>query len=133
MEKKGRSWIKLVVFCSTSSFLTAILLALVFASATLITAAAQAPEKPAPSDNAQSFSGIITDDHCGAKHKLADKSPGDCTRICVTQGAKYVLVDGDKIYRLQGDVVKLYHLAGGRVTVVGSLHGDTIDFTSITQ
>ena len=85
-----------------------------------------------PSDATQNFSGVITDDHCGAKHQLADRSPAACTRICVTKGASYVLVNGDKVYVLHGDIVKLNRLAGERVSVVGALHGNTIDFTSIT-
>lgn len=132
MKKKG-SWFKLIVFCSASIVLTALALGLVFASATLISAVVRSPESAEASDGSESFSGIITDDQCGAKHKLTDRSPADCTRICVTRGAKYVLVNGDKLYGLAGDVVKLNQLAGERVTVVGSLHDNTIDFISISQ
>jgi hypothetical protein len=129
VRTKKLSWIGLITFCTAWTILAALAMALIFASAGMMYAAAQSD----PSDLAQSFSGIITDDHCGAKHQLTDRSPADCTRICVTKGSKYVLVDGDRIYVLQGDVVKLNRLAGERVTVVGSLHGHTIDFTSITD
>ena len=107
-------------------------MALIFTSASLMYADAQSSEPPAASDATKNFSGVITDDHCGAKHQLTDRSPAGCTRICVTKGAKYVLVNGDRVYVLQGDVVTLNRMAGQRVTVVGSLHGNTIDFTSIT-
>ena len=127
MRTKKLSWIGLITFCTASTIAAALALALIFTSASMMYAAAQSD----PSDSAQNFSGIITDDHCGAKHQLTDRSPADCTRICVTKGAKYVLIDGDKVYILQGDIVKLNRLAGERVTVVGSLHGNTIDFTSI--
>lgn len=128
METKKLSWIRLVTFCAASTFLTALAIALIFISAGMLYAAAQSD----PSDSAQNFSGVITDDHCGAKHQLADRSPAACTRICVTKGARYVLVNGDKVYVLQGDIVKLNRLAGERVHVVGSLHGNIIDFTSIS-
>ena len=128
MRTKKLSWIGLIAFCTASTFITALAMALVFTSASLMYADAQSD----PPDSAQSFSGIITDDHCGAKHQLTDRTPADCTRICVTKGAKYVLVNGDKLYVLQGDIVKLNRLAGERVAVVGSLHGNTIDFTSIS-
>ena len=105
-------------------------MALIFTSAGMLYAAAQS-DQPG-SDATQSFSGVITDDHCGAKHQLADRSPAACTRICVTKGASYVLVNGDKVYVLHGDIVKLNRLAGERVNVVGLLHGNTIDFTSIS-
>lgn len=130
MKTKKLSWIGLIAFCAASTFLTALAMALIFTSASMMYAAAQSD--PSTSDATQNFSGVITDDHCGAKHQLTDRSPAACTRICVTKGAKYVLVNGDKVYVLQGDIVKLNRLAGERVSVVGSLHGNTIDFTSIT-
>ncbi len=126
---RTKSWVGLVTFCALSTVITALALAFIFASAGLMYGAAQSyPSASA----AQNFSGVITDDHCGAKHQLLDRSSAACTRICVTKGARYVLVNGDKTYVLQGDIVKLNRLAGERVNVVGSLHGNTIDFTSIT-
>lgn len=125
------SWIRLITFCALSTFITALALALIFTSASLMYAAAQS-DPSTSSDTAQNFTGVITDDHCGAKHQLLDRSPAACTRICVTKSAKYVLVNGDKVYVLHGDIVKLNRLAGERVSVVGSLHGNTIDFTSIS-
>jgi len=130
LRTKKLSWIGLITFCTASTIVAALALALIFTSASMMYAAAQSD--PSASDSTQSFSGIITDDHCGAKHQLTDRSPADCTRICVTKGAKYVLINGDKIYILQGDAVKLNRLAGERVTVIGSLHGNIIDFSSIT-
>ncbi len=130
MRTKKLSWIGLITFCTASTIVAALGMALIFTSASMIYADAQSD--PSTSNSTQSFSGIVTDDHCGAKHQLSDRSPADCTRICVTKGAKYVLIDGDKVYILQGDIVKLNRLAGERVTVVGSLHGQIIDFSSIT-
>ena len=128
METKKLSWIGLIAFCAASTFLTALAMTLIFTSASMMYAVAQSD----PADSAQNYSGVITDDHCGAKHQLADRGPAACTRICVTKGARYVLVNGEKVYGLQGDIVKLNRLAGERVNLVGSLHGNTIDFTSIS-
>ena len=76
---------------------------------------------------------MITDAHCGAKHRLPDRGSAECTRICVTRGFNYILIDGDKVYGLQGDIVKLNRMAGERVTITGSLHGRTIDVVSMSD
>lgn len=131
--KQNQSWIALIFFCGSTAVITALALAVIVVSATVIYTVAQ-PSVAAASDEtvpAQSFSGMITDEHCGAKHKLHDKGSAECTRICVARGSRYVLVDGDKSYGLQGDIVKLNHAAGERVTVIGSLRDHTIEFTSI--
>lgn len=130
-EKKNRSWIVLILFCTT--VVTALALAIVFASVTIMSAAAQPAEQSSTPEAApvRTFSGVITDAHCGAKHKLRDEAPADCTRICVRDGSRYVLVDGDKIYELRGDIVQLNRSAGERVTLTGSLRGNTIDITAM--
>ena len=94
---------------------------------------AEPPGQSGISVPAQTFSGVITDAHCGAKHKLADKSPAECTRICVKNGSTYVLVNGDKMYALHGDIVELNRVAGERVTITGSLAGNRINITSISD
>ena len=130
--KQNQSWIALIFFCASTAVITALALAVIVVSATVIYTVAQ-PSVAAASESvpAQSFSGMITDEHCGAKHKLHDKGSGECTRICVARGSRYILVDGDKAYGLEGDIVKLNHAAGERVTVIGSLRDHTIAFTSI--
>jgi hypothetical protein len=133
---KNRSWIALIVFCTATTVITALALAIVFASATVVYSMAQSAERPGPSGisaPAQTFSGVITDAHCGAKHKLADKSPAECARICVKNGSKYVLVNGDKMYALHGGIVELNRVAGERVTITGSLAGNRINITSISD
>jgi hypothetical protein len=127
-KEKNRSWIVLVLFCTATTFTTAIALAIVFTSVTIISAAAE----PAVQPPVQTFSGMITDAHCGAKHKVRDEAPAACTRICVKDGSRYVLVDGDKAYELRGDVVQLNRMAGERVTITGSLRGNTVDVTSMS-
>lgn len=135
MEMKNRSWIALVFYCATTTLAAGLSLAIVFASATVIYSVAQ-PSSPGSSPEAgaptRTFPGIITDAHCGAKHQFSDKSPAECTRICVKNGSQYVLVDGDKVYALHGDIVQLNQMSGIRVTVIGTLEGNRINIASMT-
>jgi hypothetical protein len=47
----------------------------------------------------QTFTGKVSDTMCGAKHHEGI-SPADCVRACVSHGAKYALVVGNKVYTL---------------------------------
>lgn len=81
----------------------------------------------------QTWSGTLSDKMCGADHKamgskLADR---DCTLSCTKDGTPYVLVSGDKIYRLTGHEGDLKTHAGHAVTVIGELKGDTIRVSRI--
>jgi hypothetical protein len=138
VEKKNRSWFSLLVFCTATTVMSALVLAVIFASATVVYSVAQPadPSSQSASDAAvpaKTFSGIITDAHCGAKHKFTDKAPAECTRICVKNGSRYVLVDGDRMYGLQGDVVQLNRMAGQRVTITGTLADNSINVASISN
>jgi hypothetical protein len=94
---------------------------------------APAPSTPPSDAHSQSFDGIITDTHCGAKHSAAvGLSAGDCTRTCVHSGEHFALVDGDKTYALEGDEAILKKVAGERVKIVGTLTDKTIAVTSVT-
>jgi len=82
-------------------------------------------------DSAKTFVGSIGDSMCGAKHMMAGESDKDCTLECVKGGAKYILIDSSgKIYQLT-DQKKPQEFAGAKVTVMGTLKGDTISVTSI--
>jgi len=86
-------------------------------------AAAAAPEG--------SWTGWITDTHCGAKG--ASSKHGDCAKKCVEgQGAKYALFNPSdkKVYNLNPQDKAAGH-AGHYVTVKGTTQGDTIQVTSI--
>jgi hypothetical protein len=135
VKKTRTSWIALIFYCAANVTVTALVFAIIVASGTMIYAVAPS-SVAATSDETvppQTYSGMITDAHCGAKHKLTDRSPAECTRICVTRGSDYILIDGDKVYGLQGDIVKLNRMAGERVTITGSLHGHTIDVASMSD
>ena len=83
-------------------------------------------------DKPQSFTGKVSDSMCGAKHMMAGASDADCTRACVRQGSKYVLVVGDNVYTLEGgDAATLDKLAGQNATVSGTLKGKTITVASV--
>jgi hypothetical protein len=73
------------------------------------------------------FTGMITDSHCGARHmRKSNMSSGDCARACFRKGASYVLVDGNRRYTLIGGEGALDKLVGERAKVVGTLQDDAI-------
>jgi|SRR5579859_3245799 len=78
------------------------------------------------------FTGIVSDSMCGAHHMAKDKTPAECTRICIKQGMKYALIAGDKVYTLEGHDSELDKFAGQKVTVTGKLTGDTLAVSSVT-
>ena len=49
----------------------------------------------------QSLTGVVTDSMCGATHMAKDKTPAECTRMCVKDGMKYTLA-ADKKRLLHG-------------------------------
>jgi ATP/ADP translocase len=80
-----------------------------------------------------SWSGVITNNMCGAKDASAAKA--ECTTKCVkSHGAKYALYDAtaDKVYILEPQDKAEGH-AGHDVTVTGTLDGDTIHLASLTM
>lgn len=90
----------------------------------------QAPADPQHS-NVSSFSGLVTDSYCGARHqRRSNLTPEDCARECIRNGATYVLVNGHHRYQLSGNQESLNKLLGTRATVTGTLQGDTISVTS---
>ena len=148
--KPHRSLFSLVMFCATSSLVAALGLAVLITTVTVAFAVgrtigspevevqASAPETPATTnptlDSSALFSGVITDDRCGAKHDMgSDKTSSECARACVRDGSSFALVDGDKKYKLEGNHDELASLAGLRVTVSGILLGDTIKVGSLSS
>ena len=85
-------------------------------------AAAQPPK-------AKSWTGVVTDSMCGAKHMMSNAA--DCTRACVKQGSSYALLVGDKVYTLKGHEAEVDKFAGGKATVTGSVSGTTIQVASV--
>ena len=78
-----------------------------------------------------SWTGWITDTHCGVKG--ASSKHADCAKKCVEgQGAKYALFNptDKKVYALDPQDKAVEH-AGHYVTVKGTAQGDTIKIVSI--
>ena len=82
--------------------------------------------------NQQQFTGVVTDSMCGASHMAKDKTPAECTRMCVKDGMKYALLVGDKVYTLSGHESELDKLAGTKVTVTGTANGETVSVNSVS-
>jgi hypothetical protein len=128
--QKG-SWFGLITFCSVMTLAASLGLAALFAggAATFASDPQQVQKNDAVAE--QTFSGMITDSQCGARHdQSSGKRPADCARMCVRNGSKYVLVNGDQKNILEGNELALDHLAGQRATVTGTLNGDTIKVSS---
>jgi hypothetical protein len=79
----------------------------------------------------KTFTGTVSDSHCGAKHAKASAAAEECVEKCVSGGAEYVLVSHGKVYKLS-DQDKFKGMGGKAVKVVGSLGGDTITVTSVS-
>ena len=145
--RETRSWFRLLTLCATASIATAIGLAVVFSGAVAAfagadgsdvavpvseNATASAPNQPETSGQGRAFSGVITDDRCGARHQPSSgQNSSECARKCVRSGSKYLLVDGGKSYRLDGNTDDLDRLAGERANIIGTLTGNTIRVSSI--
>ena len=79
----------------------------------------------------QSLTGVVTDSMCGVAHMAKDKTPAQCTQMCVKDGMKYALAAEKKIYTLEGHEAELAKLAGQKVTVKGTLKSDTLSVQEV--
>jgi|HubBroStandDraft_6_1064221.scaffolds.fasta_scaffold08804_2 hypothetical protein len=146
--KRNRLWIEIIGLGSAIAFMLALLIATLGAALSFtgepavgqemgMPAAPPNPTAPSsPSDPQpgalRTFEGMVTCSQCGAKHSSKmGQSAADCTRSCVHSGASFSLVDGEKIYRLEGDLNLLKKIAGERARVVGVAHGNTIQVTAL--
>jgi hypothetical protein len=77
--------------------------------------------------------GVVSDQHCGAKHNTASAEATKCVEACMKGGADPVLVNRDKIYKIKGEVDAVKALAGQEVTITGTVDGDTITVTSVKK
>jgi len=86
----------------------------------------------AQSEQAQTFTGVVSDNMCGKQHMAKDKSAAERTRECVKAGSDYALVVGDEVYTLKGDKRQIDKYAGERAVVTGTAKGETINVNSIS-
>lgn len=87
----------------------------------------------APKGKEGSWTGWVTDTHCGAKGTSAEHAA--CAKKCVEQnGAKYALYDTatKKVYVLEPQDQAASH-AAQHVKVKGTIEGDTITIASIEE
>lgn len=80
---------------------------------------------------AETWTGTISDAHCGAKHADASEKSAACAKKCVGGGAEAVFVNSDgKVLKVSNqDAVKEH--VGHKVAVTGSLSGDSIKVDSV--
>jgi hypothetical protein len=137
---RTRFWFGLVTPCALSALAVALSCALLFVSAAVAFAAAdggkavEVATRATDNPGMRGFAGLVTDDHCGARHEMdSGMNPAECTKMCVQNGSKYVLVKGSRTYALAGNESKLEGLAGQRATIVGALTGHTIKVVSTTS
>jgi hypothetical protein len=132
------SWISLLGFCLVTVLGVGLAIAVIVAGGTVALASHQKAEniegrnelEPA-APGAQSYGGVVTDSRCGARHRRnSGLGPGQCARRCLRLGAGYVLVDGDRRYRLEGEPELLNRLLGARVNLIGRRQGETISVSS---
>ncbi len=77
-----------------------------------------------------SWTGVVSDSHCGTKHSTASDGAATCVAKCVSGGSKYVLVSGEKVYQLDAQD-KFADFAGKAVKVTGSEKDETITVSSV--
>lgn len=82
---------------------------------------------------ADNISGYVSDAHCGAKHSDVSEANTKCINGCLKGGSDPVLVSDGKVYKFDAaSMDKAKALAGQKVTVDGTLSGDTVTVTSIS-
>lgn len=80
----------------------------------------------------KTYEGVVTDAMCGAQHGMMGNMPDkQCVLGCVKGGSKYALIVGKKVYKLDGKPADFEKFAAAKVTVTGTLSGDTIHVESI--
>jgi hypothetical protein len=75
--------------------------------------------------------GVVSDAMCGQTHVMKDKPDADCLRYCVKQGNKYALVVGKTVYTLEGHKAEMDKYAAQKVTVKGTVKGETLTVESV--
>jgi len=138
--KTNRPWISLILFCFAAVFAAALAFAAVVAGGSFALVRNQNSDarpshagQPAPPNPGRSgpnptiFNGLVTDSYCGARHRrYPNLAPAECAAACIRDGATYVLVNGDRRYKLTGSTDALQKFLGTRANVRGRLRGDTV-------
>lgn len=73
----------------------------------------------------ETFTGVVTDTMCGAKHTMMKGQPDDkCVKACVKGSSEYALYDGQNVFKLS-DQGRFAKLAAKKVKVTGTLDPKT--------
>ena len=80
----------------------------------------------------KTLTGVVSDAMCGQTHMMKDKPDAECLRYCVKQGTKYALVVGKSVYTLEGQEAELDKYAAQKVTVEGTLKGESVTVESVS-
>jgi hypothetical protein len=80
----------------------------------------------------QTWTGQISDSHCGAKHSMAGMGDRACTEMCIKNTGQYVFVIGTKVYKIADQNNKdLATHAGHTVVLTGTMKTDTVTVSKI--
>jgi hypothetical protein len=80
---------------------------------------------------ADTWSGVISDEHCGAKHQDASEKSMECAQKCVKGGAAPVFVTSDgKVLKIANPDTVQEHV-GHKVDITGDLKDDTITVSNV--
>ena len=80
--------------------------------------------------SAKSWTGTVSDEHCGTKHANASDAATACVKKCADGGSKYVLVSKGHVYKLEPQDKFADH-AGHHVKVTGDMKDGTITATDV--
>ena len=83
------------------------------------------------SGDQKTLTGVLSDAMGGQTHMMKDKPAAECLRYSVKQGTKYALVAGKTIYTLEGHEAELDKYAAQKVTVKGTMKGETMTVESV--
>src|ERR1700761_7713949 len=83
---------------------------------------------------ADSIKGYVSDSHCGAHHAAVSAANSKCVDVCMKKGSDPVLVSDGKVYKFDdASKDKAKAMAGQEVSVEGTVSGDTITATNLTN
>ena len=82
---------------------------------------------------AAQWSGVISDEKCGARHTDASEASQACVQKCVKGGGAAVFVTSDnKVLKIDSSsTAKIMPHLGHKVTITGTLSGDTVKVDSV--
>jgi hypothetical protein len=80
----------------------------------------------------KTLTGVVSDSMCGTNHMAKNLSPADCLRMCVKKETKYALVVGTDVYTLEGHEAELDKYAAQKVSLKGTVKGQTMTVESVT-